>query len=171
MAAIVGIVPDEELGVVVLENRDHAECRHALLWKVLDLWGGKSDGRDWSADLKPIYDEIVQQAEAQRQEVQASRVPDTSPSLSLESYAGTYTHELYDQVSVTHEGDVLRLVIGPGLAADLGHWHHDTFEARFDDRWRGEALATFSLDDAGQPARLDLFGLTFDRLPESPTEE
>ena len=48
MSAMAGLVPDEELGVVILANRDHAELRHALLWKVIDLWGGGLDGRDWS---------------------------------------------------------------------------------------------------------------------------
>ena len=36
--------PGEELGIVVLENLDHAEVRHAILWKAIDLFGGESEG-------------------------------------------------------------------------------------------------------------------------------
>ena len=60
MATIVGLVPEKNLGVVVLENLDHAELRHALLWRALDLWGGVKNGRDWSTELKAIYDEREQ---------------------------------------------------------------------------------------------------------------
>lgn len=165
MSAIVGIVPDEELGVVVLQNRDHAESRHALLWKVFDLWGGRRDGRDWSAELAPIYQEIATQGEAQRQSVIDARVPETEPSLKVERYAGRYMHELYGQVEVSFEDGTLRLVMGPGLAADLTHWHFDTFEASFDRPQLGTGLVTFSLDSAGNPRRLDYFGLTFDYVP------
>jgi len=167
MAAIVGIIPDEELGVVVLENIDHAECRHALLWKVFDMWGGKTDGRDWSAELKPIYDEIAAAGEARREQMKTGRIEGTSPSLALEAYAGTYSHEIYDQIEVRHEDGELRLITGPSFNADLGHWHHDTFLVRFDQRWRGEGLATFVLDSAGAVSKMELFGMSWDRAPQA----
>ena len=52
--AIIGLVPDERLGVYVFANRDHTEFRHALMLKVFDLWTGAPE-RDWSAELKPVY--------------------------------------------------------------------------------------------------------------------
>jgi CubicO group peptidase (beta-lactamase class C family) len=39
MVAIIGLIPDERLGVYVLANADHVEARHALMLKVFDLWG------------------------------------------------------------------------------------------------------------------------------------
>ncbi len=167
MAAIVGIIPDEELGVVVLENLDHAECRHALLWKVFDLWGGKTDGRDWSAELKPIYDEIAAAGEAQREEMKSSRIEGTSPSRSLEAYAGIYSHEVYDQIEVRFANGELRLITGPTFNADLEHWHHDTFLGRFDQRWNGEGLITFAFDATGAVSKMEFFGMTWDRVPEA----
>jgi CubicO group peptidase (beta-lactamase class C family) len=174
MSAIVGLVPDEELGVVVLANLDHAELRHALMWRVFDLFGAEAPGageaRDWSAELRELYGALEREAEAREAEVEAGRVPDTRPSLPLERYAGVYSHELYGAIEVAHEDGALRLLAGPRLAAALGHWHFDTFTARFDRRWQGEGLATFSLDSAGRPARLEVLGESYARVeePEEP---
>ena len=39
--AIIGLMPEEDLGLVVFANRDHAELRHALMFRVLDLYLGE----------------------------------------------------------------------------------------------------------------------------------
>jgi CubicO group peptidase (beta-lactamase class C family) len=174
MSAIVGLVPDEELGVVVLANLDHAELRHALMWQVFDLFGAGAsaagEARDWSAELRELYGGLEREAEARETEIEAGRVPDTRPSLALERYAGVYSHELYGTVEVAHEDGALRLLAGPRLAAGLEHWHFDTFAARFDRRWQGETLAIFGLDAAGRPARLEVLGESYARVeePEEP---
>ena len=166
MAAIVGLVPDEELGVVVLENLDHAELRHALLWKVIDLWGGQVDGRDWSAELKKLYDERAAEAAGRVKEREEKRVAGTRPAAALESYAGSYRHPLYDLIEVTHADGQLRWHAGARLQGELEHWHYETFEARADSRFKGDSLVTFSLDADGQPSHLELFGNRYERVAE-----
>ena len=54
LCAIIGIEPNKRLGVYVLENLDHAEIRHGLMYTVFDLFEN-GPRRDWSADLKPIF--------------------------------------------------------------------------------------------------------------------
>ncbi len=63
MCAIIGLVPQKKLGVYVLENLDHAELRHALMYRVFDMYNesqssarGRTPPRDWSADLKAFFD-------------------------------------------------------------------------------------------------------------------
>jgi CubicO group peptidase (beta-lactamase class C family) len=46
--ALIGLMPNERLGVYVLENLDHAELRHALMYRAFDLYNG-GPSRDWSA--------------------------------------------------------------------------------------------------------------------------
>jgi hypothetical protein len=177
MSAILGLVPDEELGVAVLANLDHAELRHALMWKVFDLFGGERPGadgaRDWSAELRELYGGLEREAEAREAEREAERVPGTAPSLPLERYAGTYAHELYGEVEVALEEGRLRLVAGPRLTATLDHWHFDSFEGRLDRPWQGDVLATFGLDAAGGPATLEILGIRYRRVeePEAEVEE
>ena len=63
MVAIIGLIPDERLGVYVLANADHVELRHALMLKVFDLWGpSPSKGRDWSTELRTLYGNARTQA-------------------------------------------------------------------------------------------------------------
>jgi len=170
MSALVGLVPDGELGVVVLANRDHAELRHALLWKTLDLWAGEAAGRDWSAELKALYDGLAAEEDERRAERDAARVAGTAPSLPLAAYAGTYVDPVYDEVEVELRAGGLGLRIGPTLSGALEHWHHDTFRMTFDRAWRGDALVTFTLGADARPARLEVAGLAFARR-EEPVEE
>jgi len=167
MAAIVGIIPDEELGVVVLENLDHAELRHALLWKAFDLFGEDESSRDWSAELQEFYAGLRAQADERRETLKAERILDTEPSLPLERYAGTYDHPLYGELLVSFVDGHLRIVLGPRLAADLEHWHRESFRPRFDRRWQdGGSLITFHLDGAGDASRLEMGGLAYRRVDD-----
>ena len=84
----------------------------------------------------------------------------------MPSYAGTYTHELYDEIEISYEEEALHLMVGPRLSADLEHWHHDTFLARFHRRWQGRALISFSLNATGKPSQVEIMGITFERVPE-----
>jgi CubicO group peptidase (beta-lactamase class C family) len=169
MVAIIGLIPDERLGVYVLANRDHAEVRHALMYTVFDLWappesvrGGRSAVRDWSAEMLKLYAGIRAQADSARKRREAERVVGTRPTLPLARYAGTYTDSLYGPVTVTHERGRLTLRWGT-RSATLEHWHYDTFRARWANAWQGTSMATFVLGARGTPDRLELEGATFRR--------
>ena len=97
MVAIHGLIRDERLGVYVLGNLDHAEIRHALMYHVFDRFGEGSN-RDWSAELKTLYDELSRQAERRRSEAEKTRVGGTAPTLALDRYTGTFADELYGAV-------------------------------------------------------------------------
>lgn len=165
MSAILGLVPEEELGVVVLANLDHAELRHALLWKAVDLFADAPAGgeRDWAAEVRELYAERDRRGAEAEAERDARRVEGSRPSVALERYAGSYVHPLYDRVEVRREGAGLRLAAGARRTADLEHHHFDTFRARWDREWQGSTMVTFALDASGAPARLWLMGLAFER--------
>ena len=88
MSAIIGLIPDRRLGVYVLANLDHAELRHALMYRVFDLYRGQSR-RDWSQELLALYTRLDAQADSARRQQQQRRAADTRPSLPLDRYAGT----------------------------------------------------------------------------------
>jgi CubicO group peptidase (beta-lactamase class C family) len=154
MSALVGVVPDRELGVAVLANRDHAELRHALLWRAVDLFAGAAPPRDWSAELRELYGKAEAERERARAEQERKRVPGTRPTLDLAGYAGRYEHPLLGALEVRHEDGRLRLLAGARLTGPLEHWHYDTFRVRWDRAWQGRELVVFQLDAAGRPARL-----------------
>ena len=54
MTAIIGLIPEQNLGVYVFINSDHVEYRHALMYKVFDLLLGNVS-TDWSEKLYTVY--------------------------------------------------------------------------------------------------------------------
>ena len=163
MGAIIGLIPDERLGVYVLTNADHVEARHALMLKVFDLWGpSRSKGRDWSREVRTLYADMQTKATLATKAAEAKRVTGTKPTLPLARYAGVYADSLYGDVTVTAAGDGLRLKVGT-LEGSLEHWQYDTFRIVWDNRWQGKELLTFVLGTDGAPSRVEIDGRTFTR--------
>src|ERR1019366_7104182 len=64
--AIIGLMPDERVGVYVFGNIDHAEFRHALMYKAFDLFAGTNGqpARDWSAEFLTLYGDAEKRAQS-----------------------------------------------------------------------------------------------------------
>jgi CubicO group peptidase (beta-lactamase class C family) len=154
---IVGLVPAQGLGVVVFANRDHAELRHALMFRVFDAYLG-GPARDWSVEFKAMYDSLAREDRERGREAESKRVIGTSPSLALDAYVGTYEDQAYGAVEVKREGDGLVLVRSPFLTADLTHWHYDTYRIDWRNQWIGKGFATFQLGRDAAVAGLQLDG-------------
>ena len=157
MVAIIGIIPEERFGVYVLGNLDHVEVRHALLYRAIDTWLGTGT-RDWSKDLRAIYARMEAQGDSARIRMEARRIRDTRPSLSLEQYAGTYLDSLYGKAVVTYENGALRLRTSSKQAGSMEHWQYDTFRVHWDAAWRGGPMVTFVIGADGKPAELRMSG-------------
>ena len=148
MNAMVGLLPEERSGVVVLTNLDGNALRESIMYKVFDMLLG-APARDWSRVSlieKASFDSI--DAKDQR-EADAKRVPGTHPSLALSRYAGIYEDSLYGRVAVRFEGTSLILDLAPKMIGELEHWHYDTFKVRWRDHRDGTNLVTFALDTDG----------------------
>ncbi|MCC6930274.1 MAG: serine hydrolase [Gemmatimonadaceae bacterium] len=165
MSAIIGLIPERRVGVYILANSDHAELRHALMFRAFDLFNGRRQ-RDWSGEVKTLFDGLDAAARAQRTAFEKSRVAGTRPSLALEGYAGTYADSLNGTVVVSVRDGALRVVRGKGFAGRLEHWHYDTFVARWDDRRSSLAPVTFSLDARGRVTSLRIGAATFGRAAD-----
>jgi CubicO group peptidase (beta-lactamase class C family) len=163
MVAIIGLIPDERLGVYVLANADHVELRHALMLETFDLWGPTQPRpRDWSTELRTMYGNMRTQGVAAGKAAEAKRITGTKPSLALARYVGVYADSLYGDATVRSAGENLRLRVGT-LEGTLEHWQYDTFRVRWDQRWQGTQLVTFVLGPDGAPARLEMGSRAFAR--------
>lgn len=167
--AIIGLAPDAKAGVYIFGNLDHAEFRHALMWKVLDLCLGAPD-RDWNADCVKLYADLKTKAKAKEAEQEKARVKDTQPSHALSAFAGTYTHPTWGDLKVALEGGALRLKLGssPSLAGRLEHWQFDTFRTRFGDGRGGWSIIGFTqaLDGSIGAVVVEDPALTFQKVSE-----
>lgn len=167
MIAILGLVREEQLGVYILGNTDHAELRHALMFKVFDTFL-ELPSRDWSAELLALYRRQWARSDSLARAAAARRVPGTRPSLPLERYAGTYSDSLFGAVEVSYDAGTLRLRISSTQAAVLEHWHYDTFRARWEDWWRGTSQVTFVIGSSGSAERLELGSHVLRRVATPP---
>ena len=165
MVAIIGLVPDERFGVYVLANVDHAEVRHALMYKAIDVGLGNPP-RDWSRDLLAIYSRRRARSDSIRTANEAKRIKGTKPSLPLSKYAGVYEDSLVGRVSIREVDGRLRFEVGQSLHGTLEHWQYDRFRARYDDRWQGTDLVAFTIGD-GVASALEFVGFRFRRMPDS----
>jgi hypothetical protein len=160
--AIIGLLPDEKVGVYVMGNLDHAEFRHALMLKVMDLFAGTNGGaaRDWSAEFLPLYAGIRAEGEQARVAQEGKRVVGTRPSLAIAQYAGTYTHPAWGDLQVTLENGTLRARLGVGAqnSGPLEHWHYDTFRVMLGDGRGGASYLTFVIDPQGKATKVLLDG-------------
>ena len=163
MVAIIGLVPDERLGVYVLANLDHAELRHALMYRVFDAYLGNPP-RDWSGDLLKLYGSMRMAADSAERRTADRRIPDTHPSLALDRYVGTYSDSLVGDVVVSLENGKLRLRASSTHAGTLGHWEYDTFRLHWDNAWEGTSFVTFTIGRDGAPSKLDLDGAILRRV-------
>lgn len=173
MSALVAMIPQENLGLVILTNLDGTALPTALMYKIFDAFL-QAPQRDWSADILKVaraQEGLNKAAEKKREE---SRVKGTKPSLALAKYAGTYTNEMYGEAKITDENG--KLVFRYGVfTGDLDHWHFDTFESTMREHHLGKGFVTFTLNAEGKvdEAKLTMPGagdIEFKRAPEKREE-
>lgn len=140
MISQTALMPEENLGVVVLSNSE-TSLPTIMVNKVFDVFLNVTPKRDWSAEYLE-RSKRGQEAQAKaEQEIENSRVKDTQLSLTLGRYVGTYVSTLYGDAKIEIENGklVLRLVPAPTFVADLEHWHYDTFRLT----WRDSVVYPF----------------------------
>lgn len=157
MISILNLLPEEQLGFVVLTNKCPNSFTLAMSYQLIDRHLG-APARDWSGLYLAYEHELAAQIEASRQQIRDSRPTGTQPSCSLEAYAGEYKNHLYGKVSLEliEKGLVLQLCEHPGISGALEHWHHDTFLCRWSDPVFGQSYLPFMLDGQGKVERFTL---------------
>jgi CubicO group peptidase (beta-lactamase class C family) len=158
MCAIIGLLPDRRTGVYVLENTDHIELRHALMYKVFDLFMG-NPARDWSKELSAVEGPAAPRV-AGAPRPQPAAAP---PSLALDRYAGTYVDSAYGAIDVRFANGALSAKFRDRDLGALDPVRSDTFRSQ-GGRDRDALSVSFVTDGAGSVIAARAFGVTFDRV-------
>ncbi len=166
--AIIGLIPDLNLGVYVFGNLDHAEFRHALMLKTFDLYLG-GPGRDWNADLLRLYRGLAAEGDSAEARFKRTQISGTSPTLPLAAYAGTFAHPIWGDIVVELGEHGLQAHMGTDseLRGPLSHWHYDTFHARLGDGRSSPTTLQFVVSPRGDIGSLTipfLDGAVFERI-------
>jgi CubicO group peptidase (beta-lactamase class C family) len=152
------LVPEENLGVVILTNAEETGAFESVLFHLLDSYlGGPTD--DYIAAFKTLEEKQRRDADETMSKAAQSRAVDSKPSLPLEKYAGDYSDPWYGKVTIRPDkgGLVLNFERTAKGLADLQHWQYDTFKAHWRDRTVEDAFVTFTLKPDGA---IDHFTMT-----------
>jgi CubicO group peptidase (beta-lactamase class C family) len=160
--AIHGQLPSEKLAVYIFGNLDHAEVRHALMFKAFDHFG-LGGTRDWSTDFYNLYKKLNDAGEREERKQEAARVNGTKPSQVISNYVGTYTSPLYGELVVTAKDNSLLISMNNTAKATLEHWNYDSFRGYYEKRWWGKTTANFSIDSRGKISSVIIEGMMFNR--------
>jgi len=144
------LVPDENLGVVVLTNAEETGAFDSILYHVLDYYF-HLPATDWIGGFKALKDSEEKDAAEAMKKAEATRAADSRPSLPLEKYARAYNDAWYGPITIRMESGVLVITFDhtPSMIGDLHHWQYDTFKAHWRDRTIEDAFVTFSLNADG----------------------
>lgn len=172
------LIPEKNVGFIVMMNSEEAEARYAIAYRLLDHYLGLPR-RDWIAPFVKVRDERLADARRvleKRTSGEAAGNSNSSsakwasattpsqassqsgPSLPLASYAGTYLDTWYGTVTISAQADSLAISFDhtPGMSGALEHVRYDTFRTRFADRRMEDAYLTFSLRADGSIDHIQL---------------
>ena len=126
--AQVGLLPEKNLGIVILSNQDSDPLPSIALFSLLDEML-KLEPVDWSQRIDSFMDAIAHRPVAADDEV---KIQHTQPSHKLQDYTGSYAYPGYDDLLVTMDGQNLKLRYGKSTQT-VKHWHYDTFRTSGDE--------------------------------------
>lgn len=144
----VAMVPEEDLGVVILTN-DMSSVPTCLMYYTLDMFLAGKPQINWQEQFHTwkVQGEMAEKkAESDHAE---ARVAKTKPSVKLDAFTGTYRDQMYGDASIALEGKSLVLKLLPAEAkftAEMEHWHYDTFRIQLADSFITPGYVNFEFD-------------------------
>jgi CubicO group peptidase (beta-lactamase class C family) len=156
----VTLIPESNLGFVILNNGNDGTVNEAIRFKILDVLLDHV-GKDWDKVYKNFADMGAAGLASETAAREKSRVPNTKPSLALKAYTGTFADPSYGTVSVTESasGDLFFAMDQSKLlfSGNMEHFHLDTWKVQFNDPYLPFALISFEIGPKG-----DVLGFKID---------
>jgi CubicO group peptidase (beta-lactamase class C family) len=155
MTSRVLMIPDLELGIIVLTNSS-SRMYDAIAYRIVDEALGVP-ATNWTDILVRAARAKAAKADSTVAAARGTRDASSRPSLALARYAGRYEDVMYGHATITiakgangKDQLTLRFEHSPLISGPLEHWQYDTFIARFPDRDVPEAYVTFTLTADGK---------------------
>lgn len=151
MVSLTLMVPEENLGILVLTNQEEGGALQAIAYHVLDHYLAL-EPVDWIRAYAESTAERRRKENAEEQKTLAARQDGSSPSLELTGYAGRYKDAWYGDASLAVETGrlYLRFAGTPDMHGALEHFHHNTFIVRWADDTIPDAFVHFELGTDGK---------------------
>ncbi len=162
--AHITLAPDDQLGLVFLNNLEGTQMNLAVSNSILDLVLGLG-ARDWNGELSAAVKAEKAAKKAALKAWQDKRRRDTKPSAELATYAGTYENPAYGTARVTFRDGALawswRSFRGP-----VRHFQDDTFIAAHE--FLGDPTMAFKVDGRGGVVGMRFLDIDFKKTAAAP---
>lgn len=169
MASAMVMVPDQQLGIVVMTNMTESGSRFGVVMHILQQYL-QQPAHDVGAQLYAQTQKAEADAKEKDSNLAAMRKPNSRPPLPLADYVGKYADDYNGNAKVMLEKGHLVLRLGnPNFVGDLQHWHDDTFRVSWRYRYYGDSYVTFGQDLEGAADKISLpqMDLNFERTKVS----
>lgn len=156
--AQVVLVPEIDLGVVVLLNASASGARAAIARGIVKSYVGNNGGEAGWAEYLRRGEERATATEL-KEEPREIEFRNGSVSASLDSYEGVYRDPWFGDVSIERVDGILWFVSekSPSMRGRLWPYKDHTFYAYWTDRTlQADAYITFDLDESGNSRRMDV---------------
>ena len=123
--SVVGVLPYDGIGVVVLANKNLSTLPRLIEYEILDRILELPE-RDWLKDGVEQIQNGKKAALDNKETEDLNRKKGTSPSHPLAAYIGEYEHPGYGKVTVELKDEKL-IATYNDVTSLLDHWHYDVF--------------------------------------------
>lgn len=126
---VVNLLPESDIGIVVLANAFPTGVPEAVADTLLDLVFDGAPSRDWLKDWNAVFEGLFAPMAAQAKETYGTPPASASPALASSAYVGTYANDYFGEAIVAEEAAGLVVKLGPGGAKTfpLTHFDRDLF--------------------------------------------
>lgn len=144
------LVPEENLGVVVLSNLDWNGMSGILIYQILDRYCGPKEAIPASRLFKQFASEgpgyAYRNRDRERARLKLLRNKSSRPSLPLPKLTGHFRSPLFGDLHLSPKADRLLLKMGR-FTTELTHWDQDTFYAKAPVRLNFDWLVKLAVKD------------------------
>jgi CubicO group peptidase (beta-lactamase class C family) len=163
------LLPQDNIGIVVLTNMDKSPVIHTVTYYVCDHLLGL-DEAPWNERMKEKYAQAEEATAKAKEQIASARKTGTQPSHPLEDYTGYFDHPAYGILSVEIHDNRLTATHNSNIYK-LEHYHYDIFVEY--ELFEQPKLISFLTDNKGNissltvPLEPTVKEILFTRMPES----
>ena len=155
------IIPDKNLGIIILANTDGSvgmATTRAIEGMLLDTYLGL-DKMDWIAQLGGMVNFLDNQIDTVTTKVWETVAKNENIKLNKQNYVGIYEDKWFGKVEVFRKGDQLwfKSYRSPKLNGPMKFYKANTFAIKWEEfHDNADAFVLFNLDEEGMAQRIEL---------------
>jgi len=156
-------IPEENMGVIILNNGFDIFANDVLIYSYLDIVTEKYT-KDWVEDFLTSKNEYTASVKQFQEKRLTTKMVETTPSVPLNKYTGIYRDKMYGDAEITIDNNELNFTLIPAkrvFTSKMQHWADDVFRVDFiKDPYLNFGLIKFEINES------EVTGFTID-LPSS----